>query len=34
MAKQQKKEFDLLDIKYKARRAFEAMCTHEYLRQV
>ena len=27
MEKKQKKEFDLLDIKYKARRAFEALCT-------
>lgn len=34
MAKKQKKEFDLLDLKYKARRALEALCTHEFLRQV
>ena len=31
--KKQKKEFEVLDIKYKARRALEALCTHDFLRQ-
>ena len=33
LEKQTKREFELLDLKYKARVAIEALCTHDFLRE-
>ena len=33
LEKQTKLEFELLDLKYKARVAIEALCTHDFLRE-